>query len=58
MLTASDLFPIGLALGYLAALTLDTTPVCRGGPDASACELWWHPNMILAQLPLSTTHKT
>lgn len=35
MLTASDLFPVGLALGYLAALTLDAMPVCRGGPDAS-----------------------
>lgn len=32
MLTASDLFPVGLALGYPVALTLDTTPVCKRGP--------------------------
>lgn len=32
MLTAADLFPVGLALGYPVALTLDTMPVSKRGP--------------------------
>ena len=46
MLMASDLFLVGLAVGYPVAPTLDIMSVWERGPGA--CGLWWHPSTMLA----------
>lgn len=42
ILTASELFPISLALGYPVAPALDTMPVYKRGPGVPASGLWCH----------------